>query len=92
MLLIAEIVLTIFVWRKGWRWFSLLPLVVCIIVGLLAGLAIGAGGGSSDSARVLGIILDVIAIIVLIVMVSIEPKKTTEMIKTNEINDFSKNV
>jgi len=81
MLLIAEILLTIFAWRKGWRWYALLPMAVCLAVGLLIGIGVGASGGDPSGASGLGIILDLIATGILIYMVSKgpKPKETTNI-------------
>lgn len=60
MLLLAEIILTVIVWKKGWKWFSLLPLGICLLIGIL----IGLGGGEPTTA----IFIDIAAIIALILM------------------------
>lgn len=68
MLLLAQIILTIIVWKKGWKWLSLIPVGVCLLIGLLIGLS----GGESIS----GIFIDIISIIALIVMWT-KPKIST---------------
>lgn len=68
MLLIIEIILTIFAWRKGWRWYSLIPMVVALIFGFFLGAGIAASGGNVDSITGLGVIIDILATIILIVM------------------------
>ena len=45
MLLLAEIILTIFDWRKGYKWLSLLPVGVGLITGFILGAGIAASGG-----------------------------------------------
>lgn len=74
MLLVAEIILTIFAWRKGWKWFALIPLGVALSLGFLLGMAIGGGGGTIDDVRGLTIVLDIIVVIILIVMNVKSPK------------------
>lgn len=74
MLLIAEILLTIFAWRKGWKWLALLPIGICLVLGFLVGFVIGASGGYVDDASGMGMVLDLIAIVVLIIMVVKGPK------------------
>jgi uncharacterized membrane protein YfcA len=74
MLLIAEIVLTIFAWKRGWRWYALIPMGLCLIIGFIIGLSIGASGGSINDIPSVSIVLDVIAVIALIVLCSIKPK------------------
>jgi uncharacterized membrane protein YfcA len=75
-MLIIEIILTIFAWRKGWRWKSLLPLGIALGLGFLFGFAIGVSGGDLDSAKGLAVILDIGAIIALIVMITKAPAST----------------
>ena len=73
MLLIAEIILTIFAWRNGWKWLALLPIGIGFTLGLVVGFVIGASGGSTENAGWV-VILDIIVTIVLIVMCSKKPK------------------
>jgi hypothetical protein len=74
MLLIAEIILTIFAWRKGWRWYALLPLAIAFGIGFFMGIGIGASGGDISTVKGIGIIFDILAVIVLIVMCVKGPK------------------
>ena len=67
MLLIAEIILTVFAWRKGWKWRALLPVGIAFGIGLIIG---ASGGGVTEGI----IFIDVAAVIALIVMVSKAPK------------------
>jgi hypothetical protein len=73
MLLIAEIILVITAWRKGWRWRALLPVVIAFGVAVLMGVAVGAGGGSIDSASPLFTLVDIGLVITLIAMVRRAP-------------------
>jgi hypothetical protein len=61
-LLLAQIILTVIVWKKGWKWLSLIPIGVCLLFGLLIGLS----GGEPSS----GIFIDIIAIVALIIMLT----------------------
>jgi uncharacterized membrane protein YfcA len=70
MLLVLEIVLTVLVWNKGWRWLSLIPLGIAILVGMI----IGASGQTEVGAYVIFDILAVIALIVMLVKPN-KPKK-----------------
>ncbi len=79
MFLIAEILLTIFAWRNGWKWLSLLPVGIAMVIGLIVGMGIGASGGSVDAVKGFVVIFDILAIIALIVMVSKKPKDKTEL-------------
>jgi predicted exporter len=66
-MLIIEILLTIFAWRKGWRWFSLIPVATAFSIGLMFGF-------SQIEPGVNGIFIDILAMIALILMI-IYPKK-----------------
>jgi len=37
MLLIAEIILTIFAWKAGWKWLALIPVGVAFLIGFVIG-------------------------------------------------------
>jgi hypothetical protein len=80
MMLLIEIVLTIFAWKNGWRWYSLIPVGLGGLLAFTAGFAIGASGGSVDNMGWVAI-FDVAAIIALIVMVSKKPKSVTNETK-----------
>lgn len=86
MFLIAEILLTIFAWRRGWRWLALLPVGIVLAIGFFIGVGIGASGGSINDIKGGYVIFDILAIIALIVMVSVKPKskKVTEENVTEE--------
>ena len=77
MLLIIEIILTIFAWRKGWKWLALLPVGICVAIGFF----IGFTGGNLDGVVV--IVPDLIATLVLILMVIKAPKGTEATEKTD---------
>ena len=68
--LIIEIVLTIAAWRKGWRWYALIPLAITGSIGFSAGFVIGAFGGTVMGFLPYFILLDLACIAVLIVMVA----------------------
>ena len=86
MLLIAEIILTIFAWKKGWRWWALVPMEFALLIGLFMGMGVGESGGDVDSVRGISIVLDVLAVIALIVMVTKGPK-TNEVKETQDIEN-----
>jgi uncharacterized membrane protein YfcA len=71
---IAEILLTIFAWRKGWKWSSLLPMGIGLITGVSIGFLVGANGGDENSVRGIGFLIDLLVIGVLIYMISKGPK------------------
>jgi hypothetical protein len=78
LLLIIEILLTIAVWRKGWKGWALLPVGISLALGFVLGLCIGASGGRPEEWIGLGLIIDVIAIVALIIMQTQDPKKVKE--------------
>ena len=57
---IIEIILAVFAWRKGWKWMSLIPISVALVIGFICGLS---GGSPSDV-----IFVDVLAIVALGIM------------------------
>lgn len=71
MLLIIEIILTVFVWRNGWRWLSLIPLGVAFLIGMIIGVT-----GTTDAASYM--IFDVLAIVALIIMLAKKPKSNID--------------
>lgn len=71
MLLIAEIILTIIAWQKGWRWLALIPIGIAVVIGLI----VGASTGSTDVGAY--IIFDILAVIALIIMIVVKPKTAT---------------
>jgi uncharacterized membrane protein YfcA len=77
MLLIAEIILTIFAWRNGWKWYALIPLGICMVIGFLIGLIVGMFGGTLPALSPV-LIFDLLAIVALIVMVCKKPKPESE--------------
>ena len=69
---IIEIILTIFAWRNGWKWRSLIPIGIAFALAFIVGVGIGASGGDPTTAGWTAI-FDVCAIIALIVMVARKP-------------------
>ena len=78
MLLIAEIILTIFVWKK-WKWLALLPLGLAVLIGSVYGYIIGMNGGTDVSGA---IVIDVLAIVALIIMLSLKRNDNEDEVKT----------
>ena len=68
MALIAEIILTVAAWRKGWKGWALLPLLLAGFVGFFGGAVMGAMGYDFISIMPYAIVIDVAAIIALICM------------------------
>lgn len=71
-MLLIEILLTVFVWRKGWNWFSLIPVGAAFLIGAIVGLTGGVQAASNPGI----ILIDVMAVIALIIMLVYPPKKT----------------
>jgi hypothetical protein len=84
MLLLIEIILTIFAWRKGWKWLALIPVGICLIMGFFIGIGIAAAGGSVSNAGAL-VIVDIFAIIALIIM-NVKGPKVKEVENTTNTN------
>jgi hypothetical protein len=73
--------LTIFAWRNGWKWLSLIPVGVAMLIGISIGFGIGISGGNSG-AGIPGLsLIDLGAVIALIVMICKKPKS---VVKTDE--------
>ena len=83
-MLIIEIILTIFVWRKGWKWWALLPVGLALLIGFCIGLGVGASGGSAADVGGGVILIDLAAIIALIVMLVKSPKAKEQLKKEEE--------
>ena len=66
---IIEIILTIFAWRNGWKWLSLIPIGTVFVLAFFIGLS-----GQADTNVYW---LDVMAIIALILMI-VNKKKVEE--------------
>ena len=75
MLLFIEIILTIFAWRKGWKWLSLLPVGICVAIGFFIGLT----GGDLEGPAFF--VPDLLATLALILMIIKGPKGN---VKTEE--------
>jgi hypothetical protein len=76
-MIIVEILLTIWAWNRGWKWYSLLPLGIAVFIGLIAGFSIGTSGGSTNDVGWV-VVFDVLATIALIIMISIRKKPIDE--------------
>lgn len=62
MLLILQIILTIVAWNKGYKWYSLIPILSAFFIGVL----IGMTGGDAEVAA---LIIDSFSIIALVTMI-----------------------
>jgi hypothetical protein len=72
-MLILEIVLAVSAWKRGWRWWVLLPLGITLGGALLAGFVIGMSGvPDTELPNLVGI--DFLLIIALAVMSAVGPR------------------
>jgi pSer/pThr/pTyr-binding forkhead associated (FHA) protein len=65
----VDIILTIFAWRRGWKGWALLPIVITFIIGFIVGFS---GGGME-----IMLIFVALEFIALITMIIVKPKKRT---------------
>lgn len=78
MLMIIEILLTISVWKKGWKGWALVPGIAAILFGAVLGAAYGPGITSRSDLFVLGLLFDGLTIAALLVMRANPPKKDVD--------------
>lgn len=78
MLIIIEIMLTISVWKSGWKGWALLPIGIVCGFGFVLGMTVGTGGMTRSDLVFPCLMLDFGAIIALIVMRVRAPKKVQE--------------
>ena len=62
-----QIILTIVVWFRGWKWLALLPMAGAFVIGLFIGMS---GGDITGPA----LIADLLADVALIIMCFVKPK------------------
>jgi hydrogenase/urease accessory protein HupE len=77
MLLILEIGLVIAAWKRGWKGWALMPIVIGFCAGFITGLVVGDTGGSEEDFFPIGIIFDVLVIGALVTMIS-KPRRVPE--------------
>jgi uncharacterized membrane protein YfcA len=82
MILIIEIILTIIAWRRGWKWRSLLPLMVGFVIAFILGSVLGLMfGGIPPIINIVGFLIDLVIIIFLVVMIAEAPKEKMKIEK-----------
>lgn len=79
MLLIAELILTITAWRRGWRWWALMPLGLGMIIAFFMGMTVGVCSGIIDDVSGLYLLLDLFCTIALIVLNIRKPKSIRDV-------------
>jgi len=68
MLLIVQIILTVFAFRNGWKWRALLPLGILLLVAFGIGWSIAVTGGSIETVHTHVFALDIAVILILAIM------------------------
>lgn len=81
--ILLQIIFTILVWNRGWRWLSLIPIGAGFIMGMLIGLIGGSMGYTAEDMNWASF-LDVLIYIALIVMLCVKPKSTNNSTDENK--------
>jgi len=78
---VAELILMIIVWNRGWRWLAFLPIIIDIFLMVLIDYLIKTYGGSAMISGVgpYSAIFDIAAILALIVMCIKKPREKLEL-------------
>jgi len=71
LLLLAEIVLTVLVWRKGWKWLSLIPIASALCIGFCIGFSNPETALENPGSYAW---IDVLSVIALVLMLIFPPK------------------
>jgi hypothetical protein len=69
-LLLVEIGLTVAAWKRGWKWWSLLPLAASFFAGMIFGAVSAGTNGPRDIPFALAITTDILIITALVAMVA----------------------
>jgi hypothetical protein len=69
MLLFVEFILTIIAWKRGWKWWAILPAAIAMIAGFIVDLVVGALGMHDFYTGLVSIILDAFIILALVIMI-----------------------
>jgi len=72
-MLIAEIIMTVIAWRRGWRWQALLPMAVAFMVGASFEVT-QVWCGPNRNFNTAAVLVDVLALLALFQMLS-NPKE-----------------
>ena len=75
MLFIAEIILTVVAWRKGWRWQALMPLGIGLVIGFSFIPITEAVAGFLLGELLMGVVIELAVILALASMVRHGPKE-----------------
>ena len=82
MLLIIEILLTISVWKRGWKGWALLPMGIVLGVAFVMGLVVGTTGVSEQDFVGPCLILELLGIVALVIMAARVPKRNHQVSST----------
>ena len=90
MLMIIEILLTARAWKRGWRYWALLPMGLCFSTGLLAGMFLSPAEISNGSMTGLFLLVELMFMAALVFMNIRLPRgglstsRTTQKLSTPE--------
>ncbi len=68
MILLIEIALTVWVWKRGWKALALIPLGACLFLGFVIGLFLSTAAYVDPGAIYSLVVFDLLAIVALIIM------------------------
>ncbi len=91
MLLIAEIILTVMAWRRGWKGWALAPMAGVLFVAFLLGSSVAASGGSMEDILGASLLLDLTGIGTLIAMVT-HPRTEKPHLEARDAAQLSESV
>ena len=80
MLMFAQIGLTVWAWRRGWKGWALVPLGLGLLAAAVIGFSTGASGGSVDDIAGVLLFLDLACIGALIGLVARPRVSTTHKV------------
>ncbi len=73
--MIIEIVLTVIAWRRGWKWWALIPLGAAVSIAFSVGFVIGMLGGSAGPVMPFFMLLDIGCLLALIILIVLPPER-----------------
>ncbi len=83
MILVIEIMMTVSAWKRGWKGWALLPM----IIGLFLAFFMGAAMADADEGSIIamGLMVDIGIMVALGVMIASRPKVGEENDSTNHV-------
>ncbi len=83
---LLQIGFAIAAWKRGWRWWALLPLEALLGMSFFIGLAVTAAGGSVEKAMPVNFLLELGTLISLVVLAL---RKPVESVPANQGEHYS---